>query len=64
VILLKPLLAYPGPLGGVRNLQVTNPTMTTLNVKWEPADGKVKVYNVFYVPAAGGAAEAMVGRVL
>nr|XP_029533074.1 collagen alpha-1(XII) chain-like isoform X2 [Oncorhynchus nerka] len=47
------------PLGGVRNLQVTNPTMTTLNVKWEPADGKVKEYNVFYVPAAGGAAEAM-----
>ncbi|XP_052379344.1 collagen alpha-1(XII) chain-like isoform X12 [Oncorhynchus keta] len=47
------------PLGGVRNLQVTNPTMTTLNVRWEPADGKVKEYKVFYVPAAGGAAEAM-----
>uniref|UniRef100_A0A674EQC0 Collagen alpha-1(XII) chain n=1 Tax=Salmo trutta TaxID=8032 RepID=A0A674EQC0_SALTR len=47
------------PLGGVKNLQVTNPTMTTLNVKWEPADGKVKEYKVLYVPAAGGAAEAM-----
>uniref|UniRef100_A0A4W5MRC9 Fibronectin type-III domain-containing protein n=1 Tax=Hucho hucho TaxID=62062 RepID=A0A4W5MRC9_9TELE len=33
--------------------------MTTLNVKWEPADGKVKEYKVFYVPAADGAAEAM-----
>uniref|UniRef100_A0A674BUF2 Collagen type XII alpha 1 chain n=1 Tax=Salmo trutta TaxID=8032 RepID=A0A674BUF2_SALTR len=43
------------PLGGVKNLQVTNPTMTTLNVKWQAADGKVKEYKVIYVPAAGGA---------
>ncbi|GAA6231691.1 collagen alpha-1(XII) chain-like isoform X1 [Lates japonicus] len=43
------------PLGGVRNLQVLNPTMTTLNVRWEPAEGRVKEYKVFYVPAAGGA---------
>ncbi|XP_065112633.1 collagen alpha-1(XII) chain isoform X1 [Paramisgurnus dabryanus] len=43
------------PLGGVRNLQVLNPTMTTLNVRWEPAEGKVKEYKVVYVPAAGGA---------
>ncbi|XP_076874166.1 collagen alpha-1(XII) chain isoform X2 [Brachyhypopomus gauderio] len=42
------------PLGGVRNLQVLNPTMTTLNVRWEPAEGKVKEYKVVYVPAAGG----------
>uniref|UniRef100_A0A8B9L3R5 Collagen alpha-1(XII) chain n=1 Tax=Astyanax mexicanus TaxID=7994 RepID=A0A8B9L3R5_ASTMX len=48
------------PLGGVRNLQVLNPTMTTLNVRWEPAEGKVKEYKVLYVPAAGGA-ESMVG---
>ncbi|TRY57351.1 hypothetical protein DNTS_024942 [Danionella cerebrum] len=47
-------------LGGVRNLQVLNPTMTTLNVRWEPAEGKVKEYKVVYVPAAGGA-ESMVG---
>ncbi|XP_013999573.2 collagen alpha-1(XII) chain isoform X2 [Salmo salar] len=47
------------PLGGVKNLQVINPTMTTLNVRWEPVEGKVKEYKVFYVPAAGGAAEAM-----
>lgn len=50
------------PLGGVRNLQVLNPTMTTLNVRWEPAEGKVKEYKVMYVPAAGGA-ESMVGLV-
>ncbi|KAK7906742.1 hypothetical protein WMY93_015354 [Mugilogobius chulae] len=43
------------PFGGVRNLQVLNPTMTTLNVRWEPAEGKVKEYRVIYVPAAGGA---------
>ncbi|XP_067097113.1 collagen alpha-1(XII) chain [Osmerus mordax] len=46
------------PLGGVKNLQVLDPTMTTLNVRWEPAEGKVKEYKVIYVPAAGGA-EAM-----
>ncbi|XP_051264915.1 collagen alpha-1(XII) chain isoform X3 [Dicentrarchus labrax] len=48
------------PLGGVRNLLVLNPTMTTLNVRWEPAEGRVKEYKVVYVPAAGGA-ESMVG---
>lgn len=42
------------PLGGVRNLQVLNPTMTTLNVRWEPAEGRVKEYKVLYVPTAGG----------
>uniref|UniRef100_A0A674BVN1 Collagen type XII alpha 1 chain n=1 Tax=Salmo trutta TaxID=8032 RepID=A0A674BVN1_SALTR len=48
------------PLGGVKNLQVINPTMTTLNVRWEPVEGKVKEYKVFYVTAAGGAAEETV----
>ncbi|XP_037541159.1 collagen alpha-1(XII) chain [Nematolebias whitei] len=43
------------PLGGVRNLQVLNPTMTTLNVRWESAEGRVKEYRVVYAPAAGGA---------
>ncbi|KAM8847495.1 collagen alpha-1(XII) chain isoform 4-T4 [Synchiropus picturatus] len=42
------------PLGGVRNLQVRNPTMTTLNVQWEPAEGRVKGYKVVYAPATGG----------
>lgn len=48
------------PLGGVKNLQVLNPTMTTLNVRWEPAEGRVKEYRVVYAPAAGGA-ELVVG---
>lgn len=36
--------------------------MTTLNVRLEPAEGRVKEYKVVYVPAAGGA-ESMVGLV-
>lgn len=31
-----------------------NPTMTTLNVRWEPAEGRVKEYKLIYAPAAGG----------
>ncbi|XP_035530598.1 collagen alpha-1(XII) chain isoform X3 [Morone saxatilis] len=42
------------PLGGVRNLQVTDPTTSTLNVLWEAAEGNVRHYRIFYVPAAGG----------
>ncbi|XP_039992553.1 collagen alpha-1(XII) chain isoform X1 [Xiphias gladius] len=42
------------PLGGVRNLQVIDPTTSTLNVQWEAAEGIVRQYRVFYVPAAGG----------
>ncbi|KAM9354603.1 collagen alpha-1(XII) chain [Pholidichthys leucotaenia] len=45
------------PLGGVRNLQVTDPTTSTLNVRWEAAEGNVRQYRVFYVPAAGGEEE-------
>ncbi|KAJ7988915.1 hypothetical protein DPEC_G00314140 [Dallia pectoralis] len=45
------------PLGGVRNLQVTDPTPSTLNVQWEPAEGSVRQYKIYYVPAAGGAAD-------
>uniref|UniRef100_A0A671LP58 Collagen alpha-1(XII) chain n=1 Tax=Sinocyclocheilus anshuiensis TaxID=1608454 RepID=A0A671LP58_9TELE len=47
-------------LGGVKNLRVTDPTMTSLNVKWDPADGAVRQYKIFFVPAAGGT-ELMVG---
>lgn len=34
--------------------------MTSLSVKWDPADGVVRQYKIFYVPAAGGT-EDMVG---
>ena len=42
------------PLGGARNLQVTDPTFTTLKVTWEPADGNVQGYKVVYIPTDGG----------
>lgn len=47
------------PLGGVKNLQVTDPTTNSLRVRWEPAEGDVRQYNIIYVPAAGGT-ESMV----
>ncbi|XP_063079246.1 collagen alpha-1(XII) chain isoform X6 [Engraulis encrasicolus] len=43
------------PLGGVKNLQVTDPTTSSLKVRWEPAEGNVRQYRLFYVPASGGA---------
>lgn len=46
-----------GPLGGVKNMKVTNPTMTSLTVNWDPADGAVRLYKVFFVPTAGGREE-------
>lgn len=46
-----------GPLGGVKNLRVTDPTMTSLNVDWDAADGAVRLYKVFFVPTAGGLEE-------
>uniref|UniRef100_A0A3B4UBU8 Collagen alpha-1(XII) chain n=1 Tax=Seriola dumerili TaxID=41447 RepID=A0A3B4UBU8_SERDU len=45
------------PLGGVRNLRVTDPTTSSLNVLWEAAEGNVRQYRVFYVPEAGGEEE-------
>uniref|UniRef100_A0A7N8WLF5 Collagen, type XII, alpha 1a n=1 Tax=Mastacembelus armatus TaxID=205130 RepID=A0A7N8WLF5_9TELE len=54
------LLPSTEPLSGVRNLRVTDPTTSTLNVQWEPAEGSVRQYRVFYVPAAGGEEEMIV----
>lgn len=51
------LSSCSGPLGGVKNLRVTDPTMTSLNVKWDPADGAVRLYKVFFKPTAGGLEE-------
>uniref|UniRef100_A0A8C1JRE0 Collagen, type XII, alpha 1b n=1 Tax=Cyprinus carpio TaxID=7962 RepID=A0A8C1JRE0_CYPCA len=39
------------PLGSVRNLQVTDPTISTLNVRWEPAEGNVREYIIIYIAA-------------
>lgn len=35
-------------------MKVTNPTITTLTVNWNPADGNVQGYKVVYVPEDGG----------
>lgn len=35
-------------------MMVTNPTITTLTVTWNPADGNVQGYKVIYVPEDGG----------
>lgn len=51
------------PLGGVKNLKVTDPTTNSLRVRWEPADGDVRQYQIIYVPAAGGT-DSMVGFLL
>lgn len=58
-MLLLYLYFTPEPLGGVRNLRVTDPTTSTLNVQWEAAEGNVRQYRVFYVPAAGGDEEVV-----
>ena len=42
------------PLGGLSNLQVKNPTITTLTAEWEAADGNVQGYRVTYTPTSGG----------
>lgn len=47
------------PLGFVRNLQVTDPTTSTLNVRWEPPEGKVREYIVIWTPVAGGEQEVV-----
>lgn len=35
-------------------MRVTDPTITTLTVTWNPADGNVQGYKVIYVPEDGG----------
>ncbi|XP_060790300.1 collagen alpha-1(XII) chain isoform X3 [Neoarius graeffei] len=35
-------------LGGVRHLRVTDPTVSSLRVNWEPAEGNVRQYRIFY----------------
>lgn len=46
-------LLLPEPLGFARNLQVLDPTTSTLNVRWDPAEGNVREYIVIWVPASG-----------
>lgn len=39
----------------MKNLQVTDPTTSSLKVRWDPAEGNVRQYRIFYVPSGGGA---------
>lgn len=43
------------PLGGVKNMQVTDPTTSSLKVRWDAAEGNVRQYRIIYAPASGGA---------
>lgn len=45
----------------MKNLRVSDPTMTSLAVSWDPADGAVRLYKVFFIPTSGGL-EEMVRR--
>uniref|UniRef100_A0A7N8WUY7 Collagen alpha-1(XII) chain n=1 Tax=Mastacembelus armatus TaxID=205130 RepID=A0A7N8WUY7_9TELE len=42
------------PMGGVKNLEVIDPTVSTLTVRWDPAVGNVRSYKVYYVAAPSG----------
>ena len=42
------------PLAGLSDLQVKNPSITTLTAEWTAADGNVQGYRVTYVPSNGG----------
>ena len=50
----------PEPLGFARNLQVTDPTTSTLNVRWDAAEGNVREYIVIWVPVTGGGEQEVV----
>ena len=39
----------------MKNLKVTDPTTSSLKVRWDPAEGNVRQYRIFYVPESGGA---------
>ncbi|XP_038818501.1 collagen alpha-1(XII) chain-like [Salvelinus namaycush] len=47
------------PLGFVKNLQVIEPTTSTLNVRWDAAEGNVREYIIVYIPTAGGEQEVV-----
>lgn len=50
----KNLHVSPDPLGGVKNLKVVDPSISTLTVRWDPAVGNVRTYKVFYAAQPGG----------
>uniref|UniRef100_A0A8C7UKI2 Collagen, type XII, alpha 1b n=1 Tax=Oncorhynchus mykiss TaxID=8022 RepID=A0A8C7UKI2_ONCMY len=48
------------PLGFVKNLQVIEPTTSTLKVRWDAAEGNVREYIIVYIPTAGGEQDVQV----
>lgn len=41
-------------MGGVKNLKVVDPTVSTLTARWDPAVGNVRSYKVLYAVQPGG----------
>lgn len=50
----------PVPRSGPRNLQVYDPTTSSLTVSWEPAKGPVTQYRIAYAPTTGDPIEEYV----
>lgn len=48
------------PRSGPRNLQVYDPTTSSLTVSWEPAKGPVTQYRITYAPTTGDPIEEYV----
>ncbi|XP_008572507.1 PREDICTED: collagen alpha-1(XII) chain, partial [Galeopterus variegatus] len=45
------------PLNTVKNLRVYDPSTSTLNVRWDHAEGNPRQYKLFYAPTASGPEE-------
>lgn len=43
----------------MKNLQVTDPTTNSLRVRWDPAEGDVRTYSIYYAPDNGDADQAV-----
>lgn len=43
----------------MKNLQVTDPTTNSLRVRWDPAEGDVRTYSVYYSPDNGDAEQGV-----
>lgn len=53
-------MCIPEPLNTVRNLRVYDPSTSSLNVRWDHADGNPRQYKLFYAPTGGGPEELVI----
>lgn len=44
----------------MKNLRVYDPSTSTLNVRWDHAEGNPRQYKLFYAPTAGGQEEMVI----